>query len=160
MGHIAALTLSHITTHSITAAEQQYCISVVVVWCLVMAQLAACGAASPLCRGSAAESSDWDTTGLHQPEPGHIAQCAGLGQAIARLHVHMATGHRAPGTPTSLNMADNPTCSEEVPLMRHNCPDRGTMHGSVNYLYLDCNQIKIHEDKVVSYGHCCDMWVV
>ena len=129
MGHIAALTLSHITTHSITAAEQQYCISVVVVWCLVMAQLAACGAASPLCRGSAAVSSDWDTTGLHQPEPGHIAQCAGLGQAIARLHVHMATGHRAPGTPTSLNMADNPTCSEEVPLMRHN------VSGSRNYAW-------------------------
>jgi len=50
-----------------------------------------------------------------------FAQCAGLGRAIARLHVHMATGHRAPGTPTSLNMADNPTSSEEVPLMRHNC---------------------------------------
>ena len=97
MGHIAALTLSHITTHSPTS-QQQYCISVVVVWCLVMAQLAACGAASPLCGGSGAVSSDWDTTGLHQPEPGHSLHSV-RGWAVPSLGCMstwpLVTGHRA-----------------------------------------------------------------
>ena len=159
MGHIAALTLSHITTHSITAAEQQYCIiSVVVVWCLVMAQLAACGAASPLCRGSAAVSSDWDTTGLHQPEPGHSVQGWAMPSLGCMSTWPLVTGHRA--LPPHWTWQIIQRAVKRFHSCGTMCPDRGTMHGSVNYLYLDCNQIKIHEDKVVSYGHCCDMWVV
>ena len=124
MGHIAALTLSHITTHSITAAVLYQCGGGMVsghgpvgrVRCRVPAL-------QRVSSGVVRLGHDWVASARAR------TQCAGLGHAIARLHVHMATGHRAPGTPTSLNMADNPTSSEEVPLMRHN------VSGSRNYAW-------------------------
>ena len=124
MGHIAALTLSHITTHSITAAVLYQCGGGMVsghgpvgrVRCRVPAL-------QRVSSGVVRLGHDWVASARAR------TQCAGLGHAIARLHVHMATGHRAPGTPTSLNMADNPNSSEEVPLMRHN------VSGSRNYAW-------------------------
>ena len=120
MGHIAALTLSHITTHSITAAVLYQCGGGMVsghgpvgrVRCRVPAL-------QRVSSGVVRLGHDWVASARA------MTQCAGLGHAIARLHVHMATGHRAPGTPTSLNMADNPTSSEEVPLMRQNVSGPG-----------------------------------
>ena len=127
MGHIAALTLSHITTHSITAAVLYQCGGGMVsghgpvgrVRCRVPAL-------QRVSSGVVRLGHDWVASARAR------TQCAGLGHTIARLHVHMATGHRAPGTPTSLNMADNPTSSEEVSLIMLM---RDNVSGSRNYAW-------------------------
>ena len=157
MGHIAALTLSHITTHSITAAVLYQCGGGMVsghgpvgrVRCRVPAL-------QRVSSGVVRLGHDWVASARAR------TQCSVQGWAIPSLGCMstwpLVTGHRA--LPPHWTWQIIQRVVKRFHSCGTMCPDQGTMHGSVNYLYLDCNQIKIHEDKVVSYGHCCDMWVV